>query len=44
MLSLSEDTQFDVIETVTSTSGYLDELLNIGNNFFDSMVSRIYPS
>ena len=23
---------------------YLDDLLNIDNNFFDSMVSRIYPS
>ena len=23
---------------------YLDELLNIDNNFFDSMVNRIYPS
>ena len=23
---------------------YLDDLLNIDNNFFDSMVNRIYPS
>ena len=44
MLSLSEDTQSDVIEASNSTSRYLDDLLNIDNNFFDSMVNRIYPS
>ena len=44
MLSLSEDNKFDVIEAFNSTSRYLDDLLNIDNNFFDSMVSRIYPS
>ena len=27
-----------------STSRYLNDLLNIDNNFFDSMVNRIYPS
>ena len=26
------------------TGQYLDDLLNIDNNFFDSMVNRIYPS
>ena len=44
MLSLSEDNQSDVIEALSSTSRYLDDLLNIDNNFFDSMVNRIYPS
>ena len=44
MLSLSEDNQSDVIEAFNSTSWYLDDLLNIDNNFFDSMVNRIYPS
>ena len=44
MLSLSEDDQSDVIEAFNSTSRYLDDLLNIDNNFFDSMVNRIYPS
>ena len=43
MLSLSEDYQSDVIEAFNSTSRYLDDLLNIDNNFFDSMVNRIYP-
>ena len=44
MLSLSEGTQSDVIEAFNSTTRYLDDLLNIDNNFFDSMVNRIYPS
>ena len=44
MLSLSEDNQSDVIEAFNSTSRYLDDLLNIDNNFLDSMVNRIYPS
>ena len=44
MLSLSEDSQSGVIEAFSSTSRYLDDLLNIDNNFLDSMVNRIYPS
>ena len=44
MLSLSEDNQSGVFEAFNSTSQYLDDLLNIDNNFFDSMVNRIYPS
>ena len=43
-MSLSEDNQSDVIEAFNSTSRYLDDLLNINNKFFDSMVNRIYPS
>ena len=42
-MSLSEDTQADVIEAFISTSRYLGDLVNIDNNF-DSMVTRIYPS
>ena len=42
MLSLSEDDQSDVIEACNSTSRYLDDLLNIDHDFFDSMVNRIY--
>ena len=44
MLSLSDHNQSDVIEAFNSNSLYLDDLLNIDNNFFDSMVNRIYPS
>ena len=44
MLSLLENNQSDVIEAFNSTSRFLDDLLNIDNNFFDSMVNRIYPS
>ena len=44
MLSLSVDNQCDVIEAFNSTSRYLDDLLNIDNDFFVSMVNRIYPS
>ena len=44
MLSLSKDNQSDVIEAFNSTSRYLGDLLNIDNDFFDSMVNRIYPS
>ena len=33
-----------IIEVFYSISRYLDDLLNIDNNFFDSMVNRIYPS
>ena len=44
MLSLSEDNESDVIEAFGSTFRYLDDLLDIDNNFFDSMVNHIYPS
>ena len=40
-MSLSYDTQADVIETFNSTSRYLDDLLNIVNPYFESMVSQI---
>ena len=39
MFSLSEDNQADVIESLNSTSRYLDDLLNIDNNFFSSMIN-----
>ena len=44
MLSLSDDNQSEVIKTFNSASRYLDDLLNIDNTFFDSMVNHIYPS
>ena len=39
MLSRSEDNQSDVIETFSSSSRYLDELLNIDNNFLTSLIA-----
>ena len=36
--------QSGLIEAFNSTSWYLDDLLNIDNNFFDIMVHHIYPS
>ena len=43
MMSLSDDKQADVI-AFNTTSRYLDDILNINNVYFDSMVSQIYPS
>ena len=42
MMSLSDDTQADVIEAFNSTSRYSDDLLNIDNPYFEGMVSQIY--
>ena len=42
-MSFSEDNQSDVIEAFNSTSWYLEVLLNIDDNIFNSMVNRIYP-
>ena len=44
MLSLSDDNQSEVTEAFNSISRYLDDLLNIDNTFFDSMVNHIYSS
>ena len=41
---LLEYSQSDVIEAFNFTSRYPDDLLNIVNNFFDSIVNCIYPS
>ena len=43
MDSLSHDNQADVIEAFNSTSRYLDDLLNIGNPYFEGMINQIYP-
>ena len=44
MMSLSDDKQAGVIDAFSTTSRYLDEILNINNVYFDNMVSQIYPS
>ena len=43
-LSSSDDKQADIIGAFNTASRYLDDILNIGNVYFDTMVSRIYPS
>ena len=44
MMSLSEEKQSEVIEAFSSTSIYLDDLLNIVNKYFDGLISQIYLS
>ena len=41
MTSLSGHNQADIIEAFNSTSGYLDDLPNIDNPYFDGMVNQI---
>ena len=43
LMSLSDVKQTEIIKAFTSTSRYLDDLLNIDNPYFESMVNRIYP-
>ena len=43
-MSLSDDKQADIIDAFNTTSRYLDDILNINNVNFDTMVSQIYPS
>ena len=44
MMSLSDDEQADIIDASNTSSRYLDDILNINNVYFDTMVSQIYPS
>ena len=44
MMSLSDYKQADIIDAFNTTSGYLDDILNINNVNLDNMVSQIYPS
>ena len=39
MMSLSEETHSEVIEAFSSTSRYLDDLLNMDNKHFDGLIS-----
>ena len=43
MMSLSDDKQADVIDAFSTTSIYLEDILNINNVYFGNMVSQIYP-
>ena len=40
-LSLSDYNQTDIIKAFNSTSRYLDDLLNIGNPYFEQIVGQI---
>ena len=42
MMSLSHDTQADIIEAFNSISRYLNDLLNIDNPYFEQMITQIY--
>ena len=44
IMSLSSDKQADIINAFNTTSRYFDDILNINNVYFDTMVSQIYPS
>ena len=44
MMSLSEESHYEVIEAFSSMSRYLDDLLDIDNKYFDGLLSLIYPS
>ena len=42
MMSLSDDKQAGIIYAFNTTSRYLDDILNINNAYFDTMVSQIF--
>ena len=44
MMFLPDDKQADIIDAFNTTSRYLDDILNIDNVYFDTMISQIYPS
>ena len=44
IMFLAADKDAEIIEAFNSTSRYLDDLLNIGNTYFDGMFKQIYPS
>ena len=44
MMSLSDDKQADVVDAFNTTSRYLDDILNVNNVYFGSVVGRVCPS
>ena len=42
MMSLSVENQTEIIEAFSSTSRYLDDLLNSDNTYFDGLIGQIY--
>ena len=43
MMSIFDDKQADLIDTLDTTSRYLDDILNINNVYFDNIVGQLYP-
>ena len=43
MKSFTKEKRYDMIDAFKSTSRYLDDLLNIDNNYFEQMVHRYIP-
>ena len=43
MMSLSDDKKADIIDAFNIIFRYLDDILNINDVYFDTMVSHIYP-
>ena len=43
-MSLPGDKQADIIYAFYTTYSYLNNILNIDNVYFDTMISQIYPS
>ena len=44
MMSLPDDKQANIIDAFNTTFRYLNDILNIDNVYFRTMVSEIYPS
>ena len=44
MKSLPDDKQADIIDAFYTTSKYLEDIFNIDNVYFDTMISQTYPS
>ena len=44
MRSLPDDKQADIIDAFYTISKYLEDIFNIDNVYFDTMISQIYPS
>ena len=44
MMSLPDDKQADIIDAFYTISKYLENIFNIDNVYFDTMISQIYPS
>ena len=42
MMPFSDDKQADTIDAFNTTSRYLDDILNIGNVYFDIMVRGLF--